>query len=756
MSIWEAGSQVGPYVLLSGIGAGSMGEVWKARDTRLDRTVAIKRLRVPGETIEREARTIAGLNHPHICTLHDIGSDYLVMEYIDGAALSGPMEPAEVVRVALQIVGALEAAHGKGIVHRDLKPANILLAQGRAKLLDFGIARVRAGVTPDATMTNEMTVSGTPAYMAPEQAQGGAADARSDIFSFGAVLYEMLSGRRAFSAPSAIETLTAVLRDDPPPLDAPAALSQIVKRCLEKLPARRYQTAAELRAALEQVFNAPETGPSIAVLPFANLSSDPEQEYFSDGLTEEIINALAHVPGLKVIARTSAFAFKGQQLPIGRIAEVLGVNTILEGSVRRAGDRIRVTTQLVDVSNGFHLWSERYDRELADVFALQDDIASAIVNELRGRFTVAAPSATYTPKVAAYEAYMMARHHVWQGLSPERFAQGLRCYEQAIALDPRFALPHTGLAEMFHIRASGRGPDAQAAAAGMRSALERAVALDPALPEAHAWLGVVATYDYDWAEGDRQFNQAMAREPVTPGIRHMNAYFNLRLTGRAEQAIAEDHRAIEQDPLNMIFRVGLAAALTSAGRDAEASQVVDTLMELAPDFPGNVRAACTKRGARANRAGARVCRAVPFAGRVACRQLGSARRAASSTWRPCARRGSDGRGGTTGRIRQCGGLRAVSSRLRRNGQGIRLHATAGQPATPPVDDDHRRWALCASTPRILTLAVVRSQDWTAVLTDCRRSSHAASFPVCPARGYLHDCVFDPDRAARPDAGSAGS
>jgi serine/threonine-protein kinase len=182
---------------------------------------------------------------------------------------------------------------------------------------------------------------------------------------------------------------------------------------------------------------------------------------------------------------------------------------------------------------------------------------------------------------------MMARHHIWQGLSPERFAQGLRCYEQAIALDPRFALPHAGLAEMFHIHASGRGPDAQAAAARMRSSLERAAALEPALPEVHAWLGVIATtYDYDWAEGERQFNQAMAREPVTPGIRHMNAYFNLRFTGRAEQAIAEHHRAIEQDPLNMIFRVGLAAAFTSAGRDAEASQVVDTLMELAPDFPG--------------------------------------------------------------------------------------------------------------------------------------------------------------------------
>lgn len=586
MSIWEEGRQVGPYVLLGAIGAGSMGEVWKARDARLDRVVAIKRLRVPGATIEREARTIAGLNHPHICTLHDIGDDYLVMEYIDGAPLTGPMEPGEARRIALQIVSALEAAHGKGIIHRDLKPANILLADGRVKLLDFGIAKSRVGVTPEATMTSDMTISGTPAYMAPEQAQGAPTDARSDIFSFGAVFYEMLSGRCAFTAPSAIETLSAVLRDDPPPLDAPPVLSQIVKRCLEKSPARRFQTASDLREALEQVATLPDGGSSIAVLPFANLSSDPEQEYFSDGLTEEIINALAHVPGLKVIARTSAFAFKGQQLPIGRIADALGVTTILEGSVRRAGNRIRVTAQLVDVTNGFHLWSERYDRELADVFAVQDDIASAIASELRGRFKVDEPSASYTPRVAAYEAYMMARHHVWQGLSRERFAQGFRCYEQAIALDPRFALPHAALAEMFHIVASGKGPEAQAAAARIRPSVERAVALDPALPEAHAWLGVVANmYDYNWAEGERQFRQAMAREPVTPVIRHMNAYFNLRFTGRAEEAIAEHHRAIEQDPLNMIIRVGLAVSLTSAERHAEASQVVDTLMELTPDFP---------------------------------------------------------------------------------------------------------------------------------------------------------------------------
>lgn len=590
MNSWAVGGRVGPYVLVGSVGAGGMGEVWKARDTRLDRIVAIKRLHTPDDAFEREARTIAALNHPNICTLHDIGVDYLVMEFIEGTPLRGPLEPSEAIRLGLQVASALEAAHGKGIVHRDLKPANVMVTGGRAKLLDFGISTSRPNAAPDATVTVEEQLSGTPAYMSPEQAQGLETDARSDIFSFGAMLYELVSGRRAFEGATPVATLSAVLRDDPTPLAVSGGLGQIVRRCLEKAPERRFQNATELRAALEGASTASpaQPVPSIAVLPFSNMSSDPEQEYFSDGLTEEIISALAQVPGLKVIARTSAFAFKGQNVQIGRIAEALGVSTILEGSVRRAGSRIRVTAQLIQASDGCHLWSERYDRELADVFAVQDDIASGIVKALKGRLAGPAMSVAgsrdYTPALPAYEAFLMGRHHVWRH-TPESFEQGRRSYEEAIRLDPAYGLPYVGIAELLHIRASLRGPDARQAAAGIRPALEQALALDPSLPEAHAWLGIVdSTYDYDWTKASERFSAAMSVEPVSPRLRHLNAYFRLRFIGRADDAVAEHQVALQHDPLNLITRVGLVMSLMSAERLADASAEAHRLLELAPDF----------------------------------------------------------------------------------------------------------------------------------------------------------------------------
>jgi TolB-like protein len=408
-----------------------MGEVWKATDTRLGRTVAIKVLNgLHSERFEQEARAIAALNHPHICTLHDVGPDYLVMEYIDGVALSGPLPVEEALRLALQMAAALEAAHAKGITHRDLKPANILVTKEGVKLLDFGLAKAVDGT--DATRTIEGTILGTPAYMAPEQIEGKPCDARSDVFSFGAVLYEMLTGSRAF------EGMAAVLRDDPKP---PPALGGVVMRCLEKQPARRFQSMAELREALQQVTAKPaEKQPSIAVLPFANMSADKENEYFSDGLAEEILNLLAKIPGLKVIARTSSFAFRGKEQDITKIAEALGVSTILEGSVRRAGNRIRVTAQLIHAADGAHIWSERYDRELADVFAVQDEISAAIAGALQLKLSPqAAAKPRYTPKLPAYEAYLKARHYHWK-FTPEAMERAKVFYEQAIALDPQFAL----------------------------------------------------------------------------------------------------------------------------------------------------------------------------------------------------------------------------------------------------------------------------------------------------------------------------
>ncbi len=305
------GSRLGPYEVVSALGAGGMGEVWKARDTRLDRMVAIKRLTAHSERFEQEARAIAALNHPHICQIYDVGPDYLVLEYVEGRPLQGPLPVNDAIRLAIQIAAALEEAHARGILHRDLKPANVMVTpQGAAKLLDFGLAKL-LDADADVTRTLDGTVVGTAAYMSPEQAEGKPLDARSDIFSFGAVLYEMLSGTRAFAGQTSAQVVTAILRDDPPALQAPAGLERIVRRCLHKASAQRFQTMADVRAALEQLAaKPPELQPSIAVLPFANMSGDKDNEYFSDGLAEEIINALTRIPGLKVIARTSAFAFK--------------------------------------------------------------------------------------------------------------------------------------------------------------------------------------------------------------------------------------------------------------------------------------------------------------------------------------------------------------------------------------------------------------------------------------------------------------
>jgi len=568
-----AGCQVGPYEIVAPIGSGGMGDVWKARDTRLGRDVAIKRLKGQHSArFEHEARAIAALNHPNICTLYDVGPDYLVMEYIEGAQLCCPLPAQEALKLAIQIAGALEEAHARGILHRDLKPANIMITAQGAKLLDFGLAKSEAHV--DATQTVDGAILGTIAYMSPEQAEGKPVDARSDIFSFGAVLYEMLSGVRAFNS---------LFRDDPAPLETSRDLGAILTRCLRKRAEDRFQSMAQVRAALQQVSLKSEQ-PSIAVLPFANMSADVEQEYFSDGLAEEIINALAHLPGIKVTARTSAFSFKGKNVNIAQIANELGVEHVLEGSVRKAGNRIRVTAQLINATDGFHIWSERYDRELNDIFAVQDEIAAAIVTVLEARLAVRPEVRKhYTPNVAAYEAYLKGRYHTWK-LTRDSFAQGRVCYEQAIALDPRFALPYAALAEYYHIAGSGM-MDAEEAAVRGREAAGKAFEIDPSSPEANAWLGIYAVVrDFDWKEAERRFRLALAQQPVQPILRHLHGYFYLRLVGRAAEAVEEHRRALEADPLNLVMRMGLALSLRDAGRPREALEEAHRILDLEPDF----------------------------------------------------------------------------------------------------------------------------------------------------------------------------
>jgi serine/threonine-protein kinase len=577
-----AGTRLGPYEILARLGAGGMGEVWKARDTRLNRTVAIKRLAADhAARFEREARAIAALNHPHICQIYDVGPDYLVMEYVEGAPVKGPMPLENAVRVALQVASALEAAHAKGIIHRDLKPANILESAAGAKLLDFGLAK-RTESEPDATQTIEGTVAGTAAYMSPEQARGEPLDPRSDIFSFGAVLHELLCGRRAFTGASTVEILGAVLRDEPAAIDAPPDVARIVHRCLRKQRQQRFVSVAELRAALEQVRLA-GVQPSIAVLPFANMSRDPDDEYFSDGLAEEIINALVKVRGLKVIARTSAFAFKGQNTDIRKIAEILGVTNVLEGSVRRAGNRIRVTAQLIAAADGTHLWSERYDRQMEDLFAMQDEIASAIAAELKLKFAPE-PSAhsRRLPNLQAYEAYLRYRQHQW-GFTPESLQRSRECLEQAISLDPEFALPYVGLAD--HYFASTMFGRAGELVPRARTLTMRALELDPGLAEAHGMMGVLAGFcARNWSEGERWFRQAMARDPVPWHVRSWYSCFYLFPLGRLQEARREAERALEDNPLSQILHWCLWCVLEALGLEAEARAACEKAVELDPQF----------------------------------------------------------------------------------------------------------------------------------------------------------------------------
>jgi serine/threonine-protein kinase len=582
------GQRVSHYEVISLLGAGGMGEVYRARDSRLGREVAVK---VSAERFEKrfeqEARLIASLNHPNICTLHDVGPNYLVMELVEGPTLAerikhGVIPLAEALDIAKQIANALEAAHARGIIHRDLKPANIKIkADGAVKVLDFGLAKLMTDSETDVTKTIEGTVLGTAAYMAPEQAEGKPLDERSDVFSFGAVLYEMLSGKRAFGGNSTAQVLSAVLRDDPSPFQAPAELQRVVRKCLAKQPKDRFPGMGALRVALEQISLRPvEQQPSIAVLPFANMSADKESEYFSDGLAEEILNLLAKIPGLKVIARTSAFAFKGKNEDIRKIAETLGVSNVLEGSVRRAGDRLRITTQLINAVDGSHLWSERYDRDLTDIFAIQDEIGQAISEALKVRL---APRAQ-TVNIEAYQNYLKGQYYRVR-YTPESLAKAKECFEQALAIDPKYALAYSGLAEYYYgLAAYGIKPTTEVAALA-KSFAERALAIDPANSVAHSVLAALAAIcDYDWKSAERHFRKAMAAEPAPPAVRYRYALLYLLPLGRVREAMEQSRLALETDPLSMFLHFGMAYSIYAAKQYRETIEYARRALEIDANF----------------------------------------------------------------------------------------------------------------------------------------------------------------------------
>jgi serine/threonine-protein kinase len=596
------GMRLGSYEIVAKLGHGGMGEVYRGRDTRLNRAVAIKVLsgHVANDPecrdrFVREARAIAALNHPHICTLYDVGTcdgvDFLVMEYLEGETLAGRLKrgalsASHAVDIAIQIASALEQAHRAGIVHRDLKPANIMLTDRGSKVLDFGLAKVLEGDV-DVTRTSDGMMVGTAAYMSPEQAEAKPLDSRSDGFSFGAVLYEMLSGSRAFGGETLAQTLTSVLRDEPPRLQAPSALESIVRRCLAKQSSQRFPSMSEVRAALESAASAAATKevPSIAVLPFTNMSSDRENEYFSEGLAEEIINALTAVQGLRVAARASSFSFKGKPAGISEIASRLNVRHVLDGSVRKVGNRVRVTVQLVDPSNGYYLWSERFDRELADIFDVQDEIARSIVQRLRialGGVDVKFVTAA-TSNMEAYQFYlkgraMLSKRGAW-------IAPALESFRQALALDPDYAQAWAGLADA-HSQACFSGyvtpRDTMPAAL---DAATRATTADPASAEAHTALAYVALlWERDFPKAEREFLEALRLNPHYIQARSWYGLFFLHWgLLRSEDGLAELWRAFDVDPLSSYTSAGLSFALAGVKRFGEAIVQARSAVERDPD-----------------------------------------------------------------------------------------------------------------------------------------------------------------------------
>jgi eukaryotic-like serine/threonine-protein kinase len=572
----SAGTRLGPYEIQALIGTGGMGAVYKALDSRLGRPVAIKQLAAQfSGWFEREARAVAALNHPNICQIYDVGPDYLVLEYIEGCPLEAPTAADLVPRLATQIADALIAAHARGILHRDLKPANIMVTGSPdapvAKLLDFGIARI-VDADPMATVAATGVV-GTPAYMAPEQARGDPADERTDVYGFGAILHEMLTGHRPALTQST---------------ESASPLMHVARRCLAPDPMQRYATMAAVRAALQDAAGGllPDA-PSVAVLPFASPGANPENESFADGLTEEIIHALANVPGLKVIARTSAFAFKGKNEDVRRIADALDVSHVIEGSVRRAAERIRVTVQLVTAADGRQIWSERYDRAISDVFAMQDAIAEAIATALKVQLGApAARQRRHQPRLPAYEPFLRGRHHLIR-FTPEAWAHARALFEEAISEDPAFAEPHAELALGYFIMGMHGILPFRAVSDIVRAEARRALALNPSDPRPRVLLGGVdLAHDYDWAAAKEHFDAAMSAPDVSADARWIYASLYLGPLGRFEESSEQMGRAVAQDPLNAMWRAIWSAHLVNARRIDEALAAAERAVELDPNHVG--------------------------------------------------------------------------------------------------------------------------------------------------------------------------
>jgi len=653
------GTTLGPFRVVALLGSGGMGQVYRARDDRLGRDVAVKVLAPEAgdaaglDRLLREARMASALNHPNICTLYEVGEEagrgYIAMELAEGKSLRdlvppGGMAPAEVVRLGVQIADALSHAHEQGVIHRDLKTANVMVTPaGRVKVLDFGLARRELRNEPVSlsadTLAGPGLVVGTPQYMAPEVLLGSRADARSDLWALGIVLHELCSGAVPFQGPSVVALCDAILHQPPAPLPkrVSPALRAVIERLLEKDPERRYRTVGEVCAALEalrpQMTLAPTqatrrrrwlpwTGAgaaaiaiawllvrlapfdlarlpglggaaqagairSLAVLPLANLSGDPSQEFFADGMTEELITQLAPIDSLKVISRTSVMQYKGTKKTIPQIARELGVGGIVEGSVMRSGDRVRIIAQLIEAASDRHLWAQSYERDLKDVLALQREVARDITAHIRLSLSPAQSQRLTTRAEVdpeAYDLYLRGRYD-WSTLSDAGVRRAIGYYQQAIARNPRDARSYAGISDAYIVLAQVVGTMTfEEALPRSKAAAEKALALDPGLAEAHASMAAALLWhDRDWAGAEKQVQQALRLNPGYPGA-HLIYNVLLRATGRHEQSIAEARRAIELDPLSLINNYDLAWSYYQAHQFDEALAQVRRTLEIDPHF----------------------------------------------------------------------------------------------------------------------------------------------------------------------------
>jgi TolB-like protein/Tfp pilus assembly protein PilF len=663
-----SGTRLGPYEVLSPLGAGGMGEVWKARDTRLRREVAIKVLPAAFSAdadrlrrFESEALAASSLNHPNILTVHDTGvldgAPYVVSELLEGATLrerlsSGRLPTRKAVDYSAQAARGLAVAHEKGIVHRDLKPDNLFVtSDGRVKILDFGLAKIvtpssRAGDPTEAPTqgldTEPGVILGTAGYMSPEQVRGEAADARSDLFSLGAVLYEMLTGRRAFQGKSSVETLNAILKDDPPSLISqaagiPPALERIVRRCLEKSRDERFHSARDLAFALEEVaetsaasgaaapaastagrkrrapllavaaaaivltgllaanvagirnriFGAAGGGGvrSLAVLPLENLSRDPEQLYFADGMTEELITDLAQIRSLRVISRTSVMGYRATKKPLPQIARELGVDAVLEGSVQKSGGRVRITAQLIEAPTDKHLWAKSYERDLRDILSLQSEVARAVAAEIRAALTPAeearlGKALPVDPEL--HELLLRGRYLLNNAAGEQDLRRAVGLFEEAIASNPSsaeayalLAWSHTSFTD-FYLPPWETMPRAKAAAI-------RAVELDDSLADAHVMLGFIGTaYDWNWAAAEKECRRAIELNPSSAVAHDVYANF-LTVVGREREALIEIQRAEALDPLSVVVHADGINLLFQLHRYEDAVQRARRALALAPE-----------------------------------------------------------------------------------------------------------------------------------------------------------------------------